>query len=411
MPPTFFFLAVTITLYTGASAINSTVELTTFNAASAAFLSLWRERLSALLTELPKSTASVLCLQEVWLETDLLAVVNATSDAFPYHVRLETHPSATPPCDAIALQTALACTQTRCPSEAGDSVSVGLLFCGMLEENCRSELRALGQRCMNCLVLGNPITGLFNDPLSCLGDTGVSYASTNGLLLLSKIPLRNAVADSFNIAAGEIQVVTRGYLSAEVENLGTVICSHFPTYHGTPEDPYIGPVEFESVEEEQNAYFQQLMNRYSSKSPLFLIGDYNHGPSIGDAIAAAYPRVYEEVLARGFISPAVTKVGLCTFCSENVIISSDYIPGTLVNRSTNATGVLIDHIYIPSQLSSNVMGARRIYDSVLPLGVPLSDHYGMSVTYQIRETAAEDPTETFEEWKNAFNEWKNKKEC
>ena len=123
----------------------------------------------------------------------------------------------------------------------------------------------------------------------------------------------------------------------------------------------VGPVEFESVEEEQNAYFQQLMNRYSSKSPLFLIGDYNHGPSIGDAIAAAYPRVYEEVLARGFISPAVTKVGLCTFCSENVIISSDYIPGTLVNRSTNATGVLIDHIYIPSQLSSNVMGARVFF--------------------------------------------------
>ena len=169
----------------------------------------------------------------MWLEADLLAVVNATSDAFPYHVRLETHPSATPPCDAIALQTALACTQTRCPSEASDSVSVGLLFCGMLEENCRSELRALGQRCMNCLVLGNPITGItdfflkylfctddnlgsFNDLLSCLGDTGVSYAPTNGLLLLSKIPLSNTVADSFSIAAGEIQIVTRGYLSAEV---------------------------------------------------------------------------------------------------------------------------------------------------------------------------------------------------
>ena len=120
----------------------------------------------------------------------------------------------------------------------------------------------------------------------------------------------------------------------------------------------VGPVEFESVEEEQNAYFQQLMNRYSSKSPLFLMGDYNHGPSIGNAVAAEFPRVYEKVLAQRYISPAVTKVGLCTFCSENVLVSSDYIPGTLANRPTNSTGVIIDHIYIPSQLSSNVMGAR-----------------------------------------------------
>ena len=72
-------------------------------------------------------------------------------------------------------------------------------------------------------LCNNDALGSLNNPLSCLGDTGVSYVSTNGLLLLSKIPLSNAVADSFNIAAGEIQLVPRGYLSAEV-SISLVYC-------------------------------------------------------------------------------------------------------------------------------------------------------------------------------------------
>ena len=108
----------------------------------------------------------------------------------------------------------------------------------------------------------------------------------------------------------------------------------------------VGPVEFNSIEEQQNAYIQQLMNRYSSKSPLFLMGDFNHGPAIGDAVAAEFPQVYQNVLDQGFVSPAVTRVGLCTSCLDNSL------------KSTGSANVLIDHVYVQSQHASNVVDAK-----------------------------------------------------
>ena len=80
------------------------------------------------------------------------------------------------------------------------------------------------------------------------------------------------------------------------------------------------------------------------------MGDFNHGPVIGQSVAAEFPELFQKVVERGYVSTAVTRREGCSYCKSNSIVPRDYLPGTETNKSSNAVGVLIDHVYFPSEI-------------------------------------------------------------
>ncbi|XP_065841974.1 uncharacterized protein [Oscarella lobularis] len=374
-----------------ASLDDDVVELATYNTGLLPTIPRLGERFEALLNELPKLTADVLCLQELWTEAVLLAVVDASSSAFPYRLRLETHDSASPPCNRDALRAAFACAAETCPrsSAASRRVPVELFLCALSDANCRRKFHRLGQRCMNCLILG-PSFELPDHPFSCSEDASHSYSTTNGLLLLSKRPLLNTIASNFTwTGSDDVELITRGYLSAEIDGVGTIVCTHLPTYYSTLEEPYIGPSQFKNIKEEHVADIDVLFSRYVENRrrthlpPVVFMGDFNHGPVIGQSVAAEFPELFQEVIERGYVSTPATRREGCSYCKSNSIVPRDYLPGTETNASTSAVGVLIDHVYFPSEIDFDYLEIKKL--DVSSEG-PLSDHYGISVSFCIRGT-------------------------
>ena len=178
----------------------------------------------------------------------------------------------------------------------------------------------------------------------------------NGLLLLSRGPLRNATyqpLDSF--------LVTRGVITADVnlrhEESTTIGCTHLSTTVGKF-PPYWG--KYDSWDAEQA---QQVQTISAIPGISLVLGDMNSSPTV----AGTDIKTFMETGYQTF-----------TWCADNVVAGNKW--GNLI----------IDHIFIQQKLQGRVVSVKRVLDDKAPvndgktnsiIAMPLSDHYGITLYF------------------------------
>eukprot|EP00118_Oscarella_pearsei_P021131 m.235306 g.235306 ORF g.235306 m.235306 type:complete len:426 (+) comp40124_c0_seq1:269-1546(+) len=359
----------------------------------------FERRRTAILETLNKSDADVLCLQETWLPEDIDAVVEGTKASFPYHHRatIGQVPANHTPCDASTFTVYLTCVATKCP--IADPIQQ--LVCAF--QQCKEELVSIGQECITCNILNVHLgTGAIQ---LCLSPG--HYPNTHGLLMLSKKTLSEKT--EFTYSKDEIVLLTRGYISALVQEIGHVFCTHLTTgISGT--DHYFGAPPFSNYSEEQTNQLKQLLSAANSVQDTFsssiVTGDMNHSPAIGDRIQGELVEVYQMVQKDGYVDTYVANQpeAKCTFCRENPLAVSSIEAADRVLGIINGTreGTIVDHIYVPEKDASRVVRAQRIWDTPVSFNghlLYLSDHYGVLVEYR------PPVTDLLSGWKDAFDQW------
>jgi hypothetical protein len=185
-------------------------------------------------------------------------------------------------------------------------------------------------------------------------------------MMLSTKELKNPTASPYN---NQSQI--RGFLTASVDGVGDLLCTHLttpvvppPLYAGPP---VVFPFRYTSYAEQHRDEVMKILEVIETMEVPILMGDFNHGPGGPGPISAEFPFYYGLMSARGFVSPYILKDGRCTLCVDN----------PLSNLPVNQ---LIDHIYITTDTTERVLSATRLYDKVFPsIGTPISDHYGVKI--------------------------------
>jgi endonuclease/exonuclease/phosphatase family metal-dependent hydrolase len=327
----------------------------------------------------------VLCLQEFWLDKDrdaVIAALGATPDRVLYADTRGLHEDPADRCTMDQLDPLLTCVANWCPAEANDE---RMAICAL--DRCEMELMQLylkgGTNCLNCLTanVGNSADAT---AASCLGK-GASrvFGGRNGVVLLSKFPLRNA--ETLDLPASNGNHVA---LLASVQPPGAsepieLACTHLSSPAQLP--PLQGG--FPDWEAEQRAQLEKIAARLFARAgdrTALLIGDLNAGGARKPDVAAASPSVWDDVVRLGFDDPASNLVpGLCSECGDN-----------LLRGAPGGDGALIDHVLVrdPSGwprtrwvCSDRILTDRlrlRAYGDAVTTN--LSDHYGIEVKFSLR---------------------------
>ena len=247
------------------------LRVATYNAGLAdQFVSYATERQAPIAEALSGIEVDVLCLQEVWTQEAIDALVEATGETFPhvhYEFTEEDLSDVTPACTAEEVGPLEACINENC-AETDNLTDCGIEF-------CIAEFTSLETTCQGC-VASNLNLGVEGVLTACVESGGsLSYGGHNGLLLLSREELRNP---GFELLPSFL--VQRGWLWAEVAGT-TVACTHLAT--GLPVE-YAG--EFESYEDEQAGQLGLILAGLAdAEGPVVLLGDMNNGPEKGGSQA------------------------------------------------------------------------------------------------------------------------------
>jgi endonuclease/exonuclease/phosphatase family metal-dependent hydrolase len=352
------------------------MRFATFNVGLAqGFVPLATERQPEIAAAIAASDYDVLCLEEVFQDADVSAIVAAVSDAYPYsYFELTDDPTAggDPACTEAETDPLLDCVIANdCENDPA-----GLVTCAVA--NCSAEILALSASNPTCFACIGANSGLPLDLLEqvCLEGGGtLRDGGRNGVVLLSKRPLLNPSFITFDAF-----LVHRVLLHAQITDPGAglvdLFCTHF-TADLAGVAPYGG--SFASYEEEQAAQVTGLLDWIDDVGPsgqIVALGDFNTGPDIPPDIVGEFPANYADLVAGGLTSPyADTPDRPCTFCEDN----------TLNGPSTN--DVVIDHVFFQGMPGGSSFAAERIFtDPVMvdpgggPISTNLSDHYGVAVT-------------------------------
>jgi endonuclease/exonuclease/phosphatase family metal-dependent hydrolase len=308
----------------------------------------------------------VACLQEVWLEEDVDALLAATRARWPNTIVPAPQPRALPgtdpACRAEELVPLTTCVASTCTGFPGDE----LAGCAIAE--CQTELFELPDSCSTCLATN--VGATFEDiQRTCTTTPGPEFAfdGSFGLALVSRLPLLER-----DVLVLESSLNRRAVIYARVE--AEDVAAHVFCTHLTPifdDLPFPGDGSFEA---EQRAQIEALIDFIDSKTTpedrVVLVGDLNTGPGFGD-IAPEAEANYNILLTR-FRNPYVEELDnpLCTFCADNPLVADD------------ADSVIIDHVLVRN-LDADGTATRILTGEVdidvggTPTTVALSDHYGV----------------------------------
>ncbi|XP_013379726.1 uncharacterized protein LOC106151165 [Lingula anatina] len=317
----------------------------------------------------------VVCLQEVWEADDLRAIVNAAVSQFPYsHSALHisdgvlSNASSTPACKEVAIANVVQCLNKYCLGSTG----LQTVMCAL--STCKKAFASLSQDCLSCL---NRVFASFHtDNLTvavvqarmkvCLV---TPYPTTFGLLLLSKKPLVDP--EVVNYHEGNSLILPRGYIKAKIEAY-QLFCTQLVAQLHRYLYLEVGP--FTNFAEQSLFEMDSLLK--ASKSSYvnsILIGDFNSNPAIPIyGIPGSLIDTY-DLVSQWYFSPYLLYIGKCTYCAGNPLT-----PPLEPNK-------LYDHIFVPTCWWSyeKRKGVKRVLESHIPgQQFPLSDHYGVSVSYE-----------------------------
>lgn len=324
-----------------------------------------------------------LCLQEVWLDRDQRAIIEALRVPAGHVLTMDTEGFGESPDDACEdehLAPVLACVRERC----GDAPTEETTLCAL--DHCRDELTSLylwHGKCLNCLAAS---VGLSADEIAaaCTGGNRASrvYGGRNGVMLMSRFPLERRETLLLPSSGGNRVAL---FARINVPDIGPVelACTHISSPQRIP------PMHsgYGTWQEEQSAQLRQISDRLAARAvgmPALFFGDMNFGQENGDAVSASSREVWVEANRLGFQSPAAfAEPPLCSACGDNAL------------RGYPSTGYLLDHVMIRNPQSSPALvacGSRRLldgpasvrgYDGEL-ITTHLSDHFAISVTFGLR---------------------------
>jgi endonuclease/exonuclease/phosphatase family metal-dependent hydrolase len=331
------------------------------------------ERLDAIVRDLPALGADVLCLQELWQPDDMDRLTLALAGDYPYtHRAVQATSGAGAACTNAEADSLLACLNEHCAAVE----PAGLPLCAIA--SCADAFSAVSMSCQECVIANQAADDVERLVRICSAADGeaASYEDQNGLLLLSKLPLREPDFLRLESSLGD-----RGVLSARIATgfAGSlrVYCTHLAAT--LSEVPYTGPYgswQGERVEQIER-WLDWVGETRGSAEVAVLMGDLNCGPETPLARGAS-PDAYARFSAAGFEDPYADEDGRCTFCGSNPLNAAVGDPDQ---------GALLDHILFSGLASGTPRSASRVLDQPIEIEAggssvetAHSDHYGVQVT-------------------------------
>lgn len=346
-------------------------------------------RLPAIAEEVEKIRGvGIACFQELWTQESKYEVIQALGpEMYTYYIdtKGENQRDGVDICYPKHVKQIAACARQKC----GDWPEEEQTLCAY--EKCKEEIRNAyifrSHKCVYCVVagVGKPIEDILNGCVQQPGGpkiAGMSRAfdGQNGVMLVSRWPLQNPEAMRLRASFSN-----RVALFATVEIAGyepiEVGCSHISTSTDLPPNH----PDFSSWDEEMKTQIgeisQKLRERAGTRPSLFL-ADLNAGPQLGEDIKEMAPKVWKQVQALGWHSPAAqAEKPFCTLCKEN----------TLRDETEEH---LIDHVLfrdppggvkLQPVATHPVFDQRRIFRGYNGEWVDshLSDHYGTVVKFKL----------------------------
>lgn len=357
-----------------ASTVHWPVSFLTFNTALVAHTGNLDERLAVIAQDLPTTDADVVCLQELWQPSMIDTLVSLVEKDYPYTHWSVAEGGAAEGCSAGETELLSSCFIENCGEEAeGDMVTC-------VVANCADEFTGVSTECQSC-VLNNQTLPPVDIAAACelLDENAVAYDNQNGLLLLSKYPLKSKDHRPFDSSFGD-----RGVLSAQIETALLPSVDLFCTHLAATQTGIPYPGEYGSWEGERAEQIEQLLDfvdeAQSPRAPTVVMGDMNCGPK-GNAVVGEDVEGFNRLVASELGAEYLKNELVCTFCAENTLVG------------TGVASVLIDHVLF-SGLPDNVQQSMaRVFDKPIALEIgnkPVktyrSDHFGLSVTVSAGKT-------------------------
>lgn len=329
---------------------DKTRAFVTYNAGLATgFVDYATERLPKLAELIAGLDADVVCLQEVWTEADAAAIVAGVATAFPYSHRVVTRDTSVGPaaCTTAESDPLVACMDAKCPGVPAGEVS----SCAL--DNCRPEFGALSSTCVNCIVanIGKEVSEIIG--LCKTGSPKYAYEGSNGLLLLSRAPLKAKASE--NLSSTNVQ---RSVLGATVSLPGIgaveVACTHLSSDLTSIGVTYTGPDGSWAGENAAQAEAVWAFASGRSANALkVVLGDMNSGPAFLPEVKAEIPdaafKVYADAGLIDFPASLAAEADgrVCTYCESNTLVHEE-------------GSVQIDHIYLTKVPSGYTPKVTRV---------------------------------------------------
>lgn len=374
-----FATAATFSIYFGfgleaMAQSRSSIKVETFNLGLAhGFVDHAAERTPKLLEAIQESDADILCLQEVWSLTDREIVHEALSKKFSdiyltpvYQTTTASRPSCMP-WQLFGKGKFVSCMQSQCKDQSGDDFTDCIIEeCGESLERLKSENRQCASALM-AKVGKNPLISMLQLMNPFYRSGLYAYRGSNGLMLASKLPLKNKKLADFS----DISTLNRRQaLKADIELNGEtvqVMCAHLSA---DLDVPYTGLSR--NWGDENYTQALRILEETALTESAIVMGDFNCGlesevlsPELPDSCL---------LLERGFQDP-LKDLDKCTYCSNN-----------LLNKDTEKDKY-IDHIFLKGLSASE---GKIKYDRPVEIQVGkesktvnLSDHYGAQLTIDL----------------------------
>lgn len=318
------------------------------------------ERSTAIAKALASLNASVVCLQEVWLDRHYQAIVSQQS--FPRTLRPARAPAPEGMCSASESAQAFACVRRTCGDVQKASVQC-------IAQRCGGAKTPISPGCQSCLT-ADPTRPPAETYRACVSDQVTDqskpserpayvYGGSYGLALL----FRPEVLENDFLALPS-RLVARGALYARLALPAPMNRLHVFCTHLTPDSKQENQVELDALV----AFIEKKAPR---GEPVLLLGDLNMGPP-AEGVRAKLPENFQVLMRAGFRSPYLgADSPSCTFCDDNPMVSG-----------RGRGGSVLDHTLLRDL--DWVVRSDRVLDDSIELQIErrtltstYSDHYGV----------------------------------
>ena len=369
------------------------------------------ERSAAVVDALRSSAADVLCLQQVWLDSEKERIAAELVDRFPHSLWF-AHDHMTPftdatdlagdvptppseaPCAAPAAQAAtddmLSCLVENCSTVPGSETGmVGDPACAT--STCSAESLQFGppeiQACGFCLLFVAAGASIEEMRRVCSTETQpFVFDGQSPLMVLSSLPLTG------DVFVSPATLVRKDIIRAELKlSNGVDLDVHCGWSHTVP--PFSGaypgiyglgapgPEGWTNELELYQRNLIELVRTMTGDRKGLVVGNFSVGPEVrgpdGQIVLEGFEEQRYRRLVEAFPQSAPPEFQECTFCAENPLTAQMGVTGW-------STHVLRHNIP-----SSSVVGYERVYTEIVTEAadgtpIPVSSNYGIRATFEVR---------------------------
>ncbi|CAG2219610.1 unnamed protein product [Mytilus edulis] len=301
---------------------------------------------------------------ELWYVEDLIQIQKALQGNFPHSFSIihddaaiikDKHTLAQPPCASVIFRTTMKCFMTHCNTSRNLIEQAGCFLV-----TCNAS-RLLSVECLTCVIIsGTHTANVIEKCANTSPSRQFNAFNLPGLALFSKLPL--AHRNRQNLIPNVKRLVSRWVLSAEVEKVGRIGCTHFTALMPfSYVDPIVPPL-FSSFEEENLNNTLQILDYFKFAKQYILMGDFNQSPLRAN-VTPTFSDNFNVLRENGLSDPYVDNGGLPTFGRGNPLS---------IFQDRN---LILDHIF---HKGFDYISSKRVFDKFIGVkgqSIPLSDHF------------------------------------